>query len=115
MEAPTVKALKLYLAPGLVERIINEDACLVVYTTLKFSCMIAKIFSAEITKEVPDNAIRIPYKDIEVYLVFRAVGSKFCGMDIGFTEFDFPVKEPERFLPKWIRVEDNLSGEFGYA
>jgi len=101
---------------GLLERVKSEGKALVLKPTLKFSCLIAKRFSATIEDPPEDGAlIKTVIDGVEVFVDFRAVGSRFCGCDKGFEEFDFPMKDPQKFMPKWIKVRADLSGEFGYA
>ncbi len=109
------RQVRVTLSPTLAESLKLSGKSLVVYATLKFSCMIAKYFRAELSDNVPETAVPIEAEGITVYVVFKAIGTKFCGGDIGFQDFDFPLKEPERFFPKWIKVNEDLSGEFGYA
>ncbi|WP_457600540.1 hypothetical protein [Hydrogenivirga sp.] len=108
-----VKEIDVFVEPQLAERVRREGKALVLYPTLKFSCLIAKRFKAEIG-DPPGEGIHLRVGDIDVYVVFRAIGSRFCGGDKGFEDVDFPVREPERFLPRWIKVNRDLSGEFGY-
>ena len=109
-----IKAPKVFIAPQIVERAVSENKVLVLYPTLKFSCLIAKRFSAELIEEPPEG-LHLKYGELDVYVVFKAIGSRFCGGDKGFEDIDFPVKEPERFFPKWIKVNSDLSGDFGYV
>ncbi|RLJ70283.1 hypothetical protein BCF55_0551 [Hydrogenivirga caldilitoris] len=110
-----IRTPKLYIAPELLDRARKEGRYLVLYPTLKFSCLIAKRFRAELSEEQPEEGIEVDVGNAQVYIVFSVVGSRFCGGEKGFEEMDFPVKEPERFLPKWIKVNPDMSGEFGYV
>ncbi len=110
-----VRIPELFISPELIERARREGKTLVLYPTLKFSCLIAKRFRAELSEEPPEGGVFTKVGDVDTYIVFRAVGSRFCGGDRGFEDFDFPIKEPERFFPKWIKVNPDLSGDFGYV
>ncbi len=112
--ASSVRIPQLILAPEVVERAKREGKFLVLYPTLKFSCFIAKRFEAELSNHVPSDALRVETNGLEVFIRFRAIGSRFCGGERGFEDFDFPLKEPDRFIPKWIKVNGDLSGDFGY-
>ncbi len=115
MRTSGVVAPEITVHGTLLEKVKSQRKLLVVHTTLKFSCLIAKYFKAEIAEKAPQDAIPFEVNGVRVYVKFRAVGAKFCSKDIGFQEFEFPLKEPERFFPKWITVNADLSGEFGYA
>ncbi len=104
---------EVFIPPELSERALSEGKVLILYPTLKFSCFIAKRFRAELGSP-PEEGLHLKVGDLDVYVVFRAVGSRFCGGEKGFEDFDFPLREPERFIPKWIKVNPDLSGEFGY-
>ncbi len=103
--------MRVYLDEQLKGKLKNSGKVLVLYPTLKFSCLIAKRFEAKV-EDRPPEGILLDVDGVRVCVVFKVIGSKFCGN--GFEEFEFPVKEPERFYPKWIRVNEDLSGEFGY-
>jgi len=109
------RKIELYIAPEVLNRAKEEGRSLVLYPTLKFSCFIAKRFRAEIGNKPEGEILHLKEGDVDVYVVFRAVGSRFCGGERGFEEFDMPITQPERFLPKWIKVNPDLSGEFGYV
>ncbi len=109
-----VRRPKIEVEGKLLERARREGKAIVLYPTLKFSCLIAKRFRAELAESVEDYDLEENIEGVRVFVKFRAVGSRFCGGEKGFEEFDFPVKEPERFFPKWIKVNRDLSGEFGY-
>ena len=106
---------ELQIDPSLLERARSEGKALVLYPTLKFSCLIAKRFRAELSDHPTDYDIMEEIEGVPVFVVFKAIGSRFCGGEKGFEEFDFPLLEPERFMPRWIKVNRDLSGEFGYA
>ena len=109
-----VRAPKVEIDKELLERARREGKVIAVYPTLKFSCLIAKRLRAELVEGLEDYDIEKRIEGVPVFVKFRAVGSRFCGGEKGFEEFDFPIKEPQRFLPKWIKVRKDLSGEFGY-
>ncbi len=115
MLTATVPSVRIELDEGLRKKLADSEKVLVIYATLKFSCMIAKYFRAELLEEPPEDSIPFDVDGTRVFIRFRAVGSRFCGGDVGFEEFDFPIKYPEKFFPKWVRVNSDLSGEFGYA
>jgi len=108
------RTIELHVAPEVLERAKEEGKALIIYPTLKFSCLIAKRFKVEIGDRPEEESLHMRKDNVDVYIVFRAVGSRFCGGERGFEEFDMPVVEPERFLPRWIKVNPDLSGEFGY-
>ncbi len=110
-----VRTPELDIHPELIERARSEGKALILYPTLKFSCLIAKRFRAELSDHPEEYDIMEDFKGVPVFIRFKAIGSRFCGGEKGFEEFDFPLLEPERFMPKWIRVNRDLSGEFGYA
>ena len=109
-----VRVPEVEIDGALLERARKEGKAIVLYPTLKFSCLIAKRFKAELRESVEDYDVKESVGGVPVFIKFRAVGSRFCGGDRGFEEVDFPVLEPERFMPRWIRVYSDLSGEFGY-
>lgn len=113
--ATVSRKIELDIAPQVLKRAKEESKSIVLYPTLKFSCLITKRFRAEIGDEPEGEALHLKEGDVDVYVVFRAVGSRFCGGDKGFEEFDMSVIQPERFFPKWIKVNPDLSGEFGYV
>ena len=115
MEATvSIRRPKIEVEGELLERARKEKKAIVLYPTLKFSCLIAKRFRAELAQSVEEYDLEENIEGVRVFVKFRAVGSRFCGREKGFEEFDFPIKEPERFFPKWIKVNKDLSGEFGY-
>ena len=105
---------KLDIDLKLLERAKREGKAIALYPTLKFSCLIAKRFMAELVENVEDYDVEEEVDGVKVFIKFRAVGSRFCGGEKGFEDFEFPIKEPERFFPRWIKVKEDLSGEFGY-
>jgi len=105
---------KLEIDRALLERAKREGKAVVLYPTLKFSCLIVKRFRAELSEYVEEYDVKTSVEGVPVYVKFKAIGSKFCGGDKGFEDVDFPLLAPERFMPKWIRVNPDLSGEFGY-
>ncbi len=109
-----IRTPKIEIESKVIERAKREGKAIALYPTLKFSCLIAKRFRAELVESVDEYDLEEVIEGVPVFVKFRAVGSRFCGGDKGFEEFDFPVKEPERFFPRWIKVKEDLSGEFGY-
>jgi hypothetical protein len=107
---------KIFVDPRLIKEVREKGRSLLIIAKLKFSCLITKNVQVEIIDEPPvdEEAIHYQLDGVDVYLRFKTVGSKFCGGERGFEEFELKVKEPERFLPKWIRINDRLEGEFGY-
>ena len=114
MTSVLLKRPRLDIDRRLLERARKEGKALALYPTLKFSCLIAKRFRAELVESLEDYDMEEKVEGVRVFIKFRAVGSRFCGGEKGFEDFDFPVKEPERFFPRWIKVREDLSGEFGY-
>ena len=116
MEVKTaVRTPRLEVSPVVLERARRENKTLLIKATLKFSCLIAKRTSVELVEGTPEGDYQTRVGDVPVVVVFKVIGSRFCGGDVGFEEVDFPVKDPARFFPKWIKVSSNLTGDFGYA
>jgi len=101
----------IQIEEGLKKRLRGSSYVLVLYPTLKFSCLISKRFKAQIGMP-PENGKIIEVDGVKVCVIFKVIGSRFCGD--GFEEFEFPVVDPEKFYPRWIRVKEDLSGDFGY-
>ncbi len=110
-----LKEAELLIDSGLLERLRREGMNLIIDLKLKFSCLIAKRFSARISDSEPEgDYIEFEKDDVRVFINFRTVGSRFCGGDRVFEEFEMPVKDPLKFFPKWIKVKRDLTGDFGY-
>jgi len=110
----TLRVPRIEVDKEILDRAKREGKAVVLYPTLKFSCLITKRFRAELSEEIEDYDLEERIEGVPVFVKFRAVGSRFCGGEKGFEEFDFQIKNPERFFPKWIKVKKDLSGEFGY-
>ena len=114
MAGATSKTPKIRIDKEVLDRARKEGKVIILYPTLKFGCLIAKRFKAELAESVEDYDLEERIEEVSVFVKFRAVGTRFCGGECGFEDFDFPVKDPERLFPKWIRVKNDLSGDFGY-
>ncbi len=114
--AEAVREAEILVDRGLLERLRREGMHLIVDLKLKFSCLIAKRFSARVSDSEPEgDYIEFEKDDVRVFINFRTVGSRFCGGDRVFEEFEMPVKDPLKFFPKWIKVRKDLTGDFGYV
>ena len=110
-----VKEAQLLIDRGLLERLRQEGLHLIIDLKLKFSCLIAKRFSASVSGSEPEgDYLEFEKEGIRVFVNFKTVGSRFCGGDRVFEEFEMPVKDPLKFFPKWIKVRKDLTGDFGY-
>ncbi len=113
--AEAVREAEILVDRGLLERLRREGMNLIVDLKLKFSCLIAKRFSARVSVSEPEgDYIEFEREGVRVFVNFRTVGSRFCGGDRVFEEFEMPVKDPLKFFPKWIEVRGDLTGDFGY-
>ncbi len=116
MEVKTeVRAPRLKISQKVLDRARSEGKAVLVRATLKFSCLIAKRTKVELVDTYEEGDYETRIEGVPVIVSFRVIGSRFCGGDVGFEEVDFPVKDPARFFPKWIKVGSDLSGDFGYA
>jgi len=111
-----VRGTKIMVDRDLINDLLRRGSTLVIDLKLKFSCLIAKRFSARISDSEPEGDY-ITFEDngVKIFVSFKPVGSRFCGGENPFEEFDMPVKDPLKLFPKWIKVKKDLTGDFGYA
>ncbi len=109
-----MKVPEVYVERDLIERAKEEGKSIFLDLKLKFSCFVAKRVKVSLEKEVKDWDLKTEVEGVPVLIRFRVVGSMFCGKEMGFEEFEMPVKEPLRLMPRWVEVRSDLKGDFGY-
>ncbi len=111
------KEVAVALSKRAVRALENRAEPLVVEMELYFSCLIRKA----VRFVALDSAGEATPLGGNIYLRFRPVGSRSCGLKLSEGKprlDDFPVVNPKAYTPDWVEVDfrhGEWLGHFGYG
>ena len=110
------KHINVHLTKRAVESLERRSKILCLEMELYFSCMIRK--QVRVLESMNTKLIAPIEKNLVIG--FRPVMTKACGIaenDGKPPLTDFPIKNPENYIPKWLTIDCKKGewlGEFGY-
>jgi hypothetical protein len=113
------KPITIKLTASAASRLQALDKPLNVELELYFSCLIR--LRVLFPEQPGSDYIPVPSNHEKLKVYFHPVMTKHCVVDdIRGRDPDtetFPIKRPEKFIPRWVKLDyknANWAGEFGY-
>ena len=109
------KEISLQLTNAALDALNKREKILVAEMELYFSCLIRK--QVRFRENMGGDLVQV--SDL-LAVRFRPVMTESCGLSYEGDEpplTDFPIKKPESFVPKWMKIDyrnNGWTGEFGY-
>lgn len=115
------KNIKVELSKEADRQLGNRSVPLFVEMELYFSCLLRKeIRIRETARDTLNEAFTTNLSD-KLHISFRPVMTKSCSVSSCEGESpplsDFPIKKPESYVPKWLKLDfkkGKWCGDFGY-
>ena len=115
------KEIKVELSKAADKQLGSRVVPLFVEMELYFSCLLRKeIRIREVAREHTNEAFVTELSN-GLHISFRPVMTKSCSVSSCDGEkpplTDFPIKKPESYVPKWLRLDfkkGEWCGDFGY-
>ncbi len=115
------KIIQVELSNNAKKQLDKRTKPLLVEMELYFSCLLRKeIRIVETLREQLDEAFSVQLSD-NLHISFRPVMTKSCSVSSCEGKkppvSDFPIKKPQSYVPKWLKLDfkrGEWCGDFGY-